>query len=474
MGREEDVLTMDQSAGTQASAPARPALLERLGLRSVELRAWALYDWANSAFMTTIVAAVFPIYYARVAAAGLDEDTAAFRFGIATTIALALVAVSSPVLGAMADRGGTKKRFLAVFVAVGVLATLGLALVESGDWLLALLLFMLANMGMYGSLTFYDSLLPHIAKPEELDRVSSVGYALGYLGGGLLLAVNLAWIQRPEWFGLRDASMATRLSFVSVAVWWTLFALPLFRRVPEPRVLDSAARPLTLAQSVGDAFGRVGETLAGLRRYQHAFLMLLAFLLYNDGIGTIIRMATLYGTQIGIDQGSLIAALLMVQFVGVPFTVVFGRFAGRIGAKRAIFLALGVYVVISVLAFAMRTAAHFFTLAFLVGIVQGGSQALSRSLFASMIPRRKSSQFFGFFGVFEKFGNVFGPLLFALAVALTGSTRTAILSVVLFFVLGGVALSRVDVPRGQQIAREEDAETAPMQPPTPDASRRRA
>jgi len=429
---------------------AAPALswLSRLGLHRPELRAWAWYDWANSAFMTTVVAAVFPIYYAKVAADGLGDATATFRFGIATTIALTATAVLSPILGALADATGGKKRLLAAFAGIGIAATAGLALVGRGDWGLALALFMLGNIGIFGSMTFYDALLPHIAKPEELDRVSTAGYALGYLGGGVLLAINLAWIQQPAWFGFADAGAATRAAFVSVAVWWALFSIPLLRRVPEPAVDPAAAA----GASFRTAFVRLTHTLRELRRYRHAFTMLVAFMLYNDGIGTIIRMATLYGTQVGIDQGSLIGALLLVQFIGVPAAFLFGAVASKVGAKPAILGALVLYTVISVLAFRMTTASDFMILAALVGLVQGGSQALSRSVFASLIPKDRTAEFFGFFAVFEKFAGIFGPLLFSAAVALTRSNRAAILSVILFFVAGGALLVTVDIDEGRRAA----------------------
>ncbi|MEO5820850.1 MAG: MFS transporter [Vicinamibacteraceae bacterium] len=432
---------------SQLPTPNR-TLLHRLGLHRPELRAWAWYDWANSAFMTTVVAAVFPIYYAKVAADGVPDATATFRFGIATTIALTATAVLSPILGALADATGRKKRLLAVFAGIGIVATAGLGLVGRGDWMLALGLFMLGNIGIYGSMTFYDALLPHIARPEELDRVSSAGYALGYLGGGVLLAINLAWIQRPAWFGFPDAGTATRAAFVSVAVWWAVFSVPILRRVPEPPV-----DPATAADaSIGAAIRRLANTLRELRRYRHAFTMLVAFMLYNDGIGTIIRMATLYGTQVGIDQGSLIGALLLVQFIGVPAAFLFGAVAAKIGAKPAILGSLVLYTVISVLAFRMTTARDFMVLAALVGLVQGGSQALSRSVFASLIPKDRTAEFFGFFAVFEKFAGVFGPLLFSAAVALTHSNRAAILSVILFFVAGGALLVTVDIDAGRRAA----------------------
>ena len=436
--------------------PATP-ILERLGLHRPELRAWAMYDWANSAFMVTIVTAVFPIYFSSVAAADLEPATASFRFAVTTTVALTFVAVLAPVLGALADFAGIKKKMLGACVGLGVVATACMYFIQQGDWVLAALLFAFANIGVTSSLVFADSLLPHIASPRELDRVSTAGYALGYLGGGLLLVVNLAWIQQPEAFGLSGAALASRLSFVSVAIWWLGFSIPLFRKVPEPvRTLEADER--AGENAIRASFVRLGETLRELRGYRQAFVMLLAFLVYNDGIGTIIRMATTFGTEIGLEQGDLITAVVLVQFVGVPFAFVFGQLAARIGAKHAIFLSLVVYTVISVLAYGMTTATEFYALALLVGMVQGGSQALSRSLFASMVPRHKSAEFFGFFGVFEKFAGIVGPGVFALMIALTGSSRGAILSLITFFVVGGLLLSRVDVDEGQAAARRAEAD----------------
>jgi UMF1 family MFS transporter len=443
---------MPDTLDPTSPAPARMSVLERLGLHRPELRAWAMYDWANSAFMTTVVAAVFPIYYGQVAAAQLSPDDAAFWFSAATTVALTIVALLSPVLGAMADFAAIKKPMLAVFLAIGVIATAAMFFIYRGDWVLALVLFMLGNIGIFGTFTFYDSLLPHVAREGEMDRVSTAGYAIGYLGGGLLLALNLACIQKPAWFGLADAGVGVRLSFLSVAVWWLVFSVPLFRRVPEPPLDDPARRP-SLGEALRMAIVRLRITFRELRRFRHAFLMLLAFLIYNDGIGTVIRMATLYASQIGIASGDLILALLIVQFVGVPFAFLFGRLASRIGAKQAIFLSLVVYVAITTLGYFMTSAWHFYVLAILVGTVQGGSQALSRSLFASMIPKAKSSEFFGFFSVSDKFAGIFGPLVFAIAIKGFGSIRSAILSVILFFIVGAWLLTKVDVAEGQRVAR---------------------
>ncbi len=452
----------------------RPSLLARLGLDRPELRAWAMYDWATSSVQTTVMVAVFPIYFVKVAGAGIPESGATQRLALVNSLALLIIAVVSPVLGAVSDYAAAKKRFIAVFMVVGAAATGGLALVHTGDLALASCLFILVLVGAAGSFVFYEALLPHIARPEEIDRVSTAGYALGYVGGGLLLALNLAWIQNPAWFGLPagtgltegQATLPARLAFLSVAAWWVLFSLPLFRRVPEPpaRIEPDERRG---ENPVGVAFNRLIETLLELRGYRQAFVMLLAFLIYNDGIQTIIKMATAYGTEIGIGQSALIGAILLVQFVGIPCSFLFGALAGRIGTKRALFLGLLAYTAISVLGYYMRTAAHFYVLAGLVGMVQGGTQALSRSLFASMIPPHKSGEFFGFFSIFEKFAGIFGPLIFAGVIAASGSSRNAILSVIAFFIVGAALLALVNVEEGQRAAREAEAQVTPPLAPRP-------
>ena len=436
------------------------SLLDRLGLHRKELRAWAMYDWANSAMVTTIVTAVFPIYFSAVAGADLGTAQATYRLAIATTIALVIIAVLSPILGTLADQAGIKKRLLGAFLLIGCIAVGLMFFIERGEWFYAAILFVVANIAVNGSFVFYDSFLPHIASREEMDRVSTAGYALGYVGGGILLALNLAWIQKPEWFGLphgpdltpAQQTLPTRLAFLSVAVWWLLFSIPLFRDVPEPGGARGGGRV-----SVMDALRTLRETFRHLGRYRQAVIMLVAFLIYNDGIGTIIRMATIYGTELGIGRGALIASIMIVQFVGIPFAFLFGAFAKWIGNKRAVMVGLVVYGVISIFGYYMRTGTHFLILALLVGMVQGGTQALSRSLFASLIPRQQSAEFFGFFAVVEKFAGIFGPALFAQVIALTGSSRGAILSIIAFFVVGGVLLHFVDVEQGQRAAREAEA-----------------
>jgi MFS transporter, UMF1 family len=441
-------------------------ILERLGLHRPELRAWAMYDWALSGLQTVITTAIFPIYFVKVAAAHLPGSGGTQLYARANTIALLIVAVISPVLGAISDYKGNKKGFIAFFTLIGAGGAAAMFLIHRGDVALASSLFIVALIGGSGCLVFYESLLPHIASPDEMDRVSTAGYALGYLGGGLLAALNLLWIQKPEWFGLphgpglseSEATLPVRLAFVSVAIWWIVFSIPLFRRVPEPpRKLEldeqAAANPIQAAVV------RVLETLRELRRYRNAFLMLIAFLLYNDGVQTIIKMAAAYGTEIGIDQRALIAAFVLVQFVGVPCAFAFGWIASHVGAKPAIFAGLLVYVAITILGYFMQTATDFFVLAILVGTVQGGVQALSRSLFASMIPPHKSGEFFGFYSIFEKFAGIFGPLLFDLTIAATGASRNAILSVIAFFIAGAALLYFVDVETGQQEARAAEEGT---------------
>jgi UMF1 family MFS transporter len=435
------------------SGTSRPrTLLGRLGLDRPELVAWAMYDWANSAFLTVVVTAVFPIYYRSVAARGLDATAATGRFGLATTIALVIAALLAPPLGALADRSGGKLRLLRAFLSVGVVATAALALVGEGDWLLGLALFVVANIGVTGSFVFYDSLLPHVARPEEMDRVSSAGYALGYVGGGLVLAVSLALIMGGPRLGL-EGTLPARISFVLVALWWAFFSRPLFRRVAEP---PAAGAPVPLGAVVGDAFTQVGRTLKDLRAFPQAFLLLLAFLVYNDGIQTIIRMATLYGEELKLDRTVMIAAIVLVQFVGIPFAFLFGWLGDRMGTRPAIFLGIAGYVVITFLGWRLSTTREFLMLAGLVGMVQGGTQALSRSLFARMIPASKSGEFFGFFAIFEKFAGIFGPLLFSLFVYATGSSRTAILSTLVFFVAGAALLARVNVAEGEAMARRAE------------------
>lgn len=429
--------------------------LRTLGLHRRVVRAWAMYDWASSAFNTSVMAAILPIYYHKVAAADIDENLRTAYWGYTQTIALVSIVLLAPLLGAAADYAGRKKNYLASFVALGLVGTSLLAVVGEGDWVLASAIFVLASIGLGGAEVFYESLLPHITNRCEIDRVSAAGYALGYVGGGLLLAVHLAWISNPDTFGFQDSRQASRAAFLTVAVWWALFTIPLLRVVPEPasdllETNEVSRRPLTVGLM------RVAKTFGDLQHHRELFLFLLAFWCYNDGINTIIKMSTIYGTEIGIGQDDLVGALLLVQFLGIPATFSFGYLAQLLGPKRCLYFSLIVYSNISVLGFFMTEAWHFWVLACGVAMVQGGSQALSRSLYASMIPRGRSAEFFGFYNVSGKFGNILGPLVFGLVSQLSGNSRMSILALVGFFLGGMLLLTQVNIESGQAKVSEEN------------------
>ena len=639
--------------------------------------AWTMYDWANSAFATTILAAVLPIYFSQVAGANLPSATVAtsyWSFGL--SLSLLFIAILSPILGTISDIQRGKKRFLAIFAGIGILATAMLVLVSTGDWVLASIFGILGRIGFSGANTFYDALLPHVAREDDRDRVSARGYAMGYLGGGILLAINIVMIQ------VFPGTWGARLSFVSVAIWWAVFSIPLFRHVPEPPAATEKLAPGVGVVSA--SFKRLSETLKDIRQYRELFKYLLAFLIYNDAIGTIIGVAAIYGAELGFGSVELILALLLVQFVGIPYSLIFGRLPGtshrrsfylafvlfnlvalplvgiagarllpadtsgapgapypntanasgqgiytaedpaltyqgswqmvtvpadEIGAdqdvvyaatdqttaeyrfafngqrikityslgpqhgiwavyldgqpyldpdsgeaftidgynstlryevtqtfqtqvpgehtlnlvntegrnpdsqgnvmsvgqvevlpparqsnllfviglivitelvglalalllgkplfsglaakldtQRSILLALVIYTVIAIWGFFLDSVIEFWFLAWMVAVVQGGSQALSRSLYAAMSPSYKSGEFFGLFGIMEKFSAIVGPLTFAAAGVIFGSSRPAVLSLVLFFIVGGYILMRVNVPEGKRVARQDDAQ----------------
>jgi UMF1 family MFS transporter len=642
------------------------------------IRAWCMYDWANSAFATTILAAVLPVYYSRVAGETLPSEAVATQYwSIGLSVALFIVAVISPILGTISDLRRGKKPMLAISAGVGIVGTGLLALAGSGDWLLASIFFVVGRIGFGASLIFYDALLPHVAREEDQDRVSSLGYALGYLGGGILLAINAAMI---IFLGEIPGS---RLSFLSVAVWWAVFTIPVLRRVPEPPAVTGGTR----GKVVRASFRRLGSTFREIRRYRQLLRFLIAFLIYADGIGTIIGVAAIYGAELGFGMTELILALLLVQFVGIPFTLMFGSIPGeaggherrravfvafvlfnlvalplvgmlggrglaadlvgrsrpdfaatatavgqgeyevtdaavgfdgawgvvgrddlgrgahsdyaftsapgdemtlpfngrevevtyargpdhgvctvlldgqpaldeddepltidgynaalryeekalvdagadgehlltlrntadrdpastgtvvaigglevlppvresnlgailgmllavelagalfalatgrplfghlaaRLDTKRTLLLSLSLYVVVAIWGFFLDAVMEFWFLAWMVAIVQGASQALSRSLYAGMCPAPLSGEFFGFFSIMEKFSSFFGPLLFAAAIAIFGSSRPAVLSVIIFFVVGGWLLTRVDVEEGRRTAREAERAVA--------------
>jgi UMF1 family MFS transporter len=425
---------------------------------------WCMYDWANSSFITTIGAAVLPAYFGAVAAAGLSgiqQNLATQVWGLTTAIAAAIVAVLAVTLGPIADYSGSKKRFLGLFTGLGILASAFMVGVGKGDWMLAVVLYVVGRIGFSGANVFYDSLLPHVAREGEMDRVSSLGYALGYLGGGLLLAVNVAMIMlapEGEWRGVSWSEWMPRLSFLSVGIWWLIFSIPIFRNVGEP---PGEARLGPRTSSLKAGFKRLRRTFGDLGKYRQLLIFLVAFWLYNDGISTIIDMATIYGQEVFTARGiqnvttHLIAALLITQFVGFPFAYLFGWIAKKLGTKRSIYLGLSWYALICVGGFFMTQVWHFYALAVAVGFVQGGSQALSRSLFGAMTPRSKTAEFFGFFNIMGKFSAILGPVLFAVIGHWFGQSRYSIISLIVFFVVGMLLLTQVDEREGAQVAVEE-------------------
>lgn len=397
---------------------------------------WALYDWANSAFATTVIAGFFPIFFKQFWSSDFSATQSTLQLGVGSAIASAVVLVLAPVLGAIADRSGGKKAFLFFFTALGVAGTAALFWVDQGQWLIAISLFMLASVGFFGGLTFYDGLIVEVSAPAKFDSASALGYALGYLGGGVLLAVNVLMTLKPEFFGLADKAAAVRWSFLSVAVWWALFSIPLFMRVRE----RAPAVPRVWRESVRLGMRELMGTIRDIRARRTILLFLVAYWLYIDGVNTIIRMAVDFGLSLGFADTSLITALLLVQFIGFPAAIVFGYLGEKWDTKKAIYLGLAVYLGVTVWGYFLEYVWQFYAMAAIIGLVQGGVQSLSRSYFARLIPENKSGEFFGFYNMMGKFAAMIGPLLVGLTAALTGSARLSILSVIILFIAGGAVL----------------------------------
>ena len=405
-------------------------------LRRRTVVSWALYDWANSSFATTVMAGFFPVFFKQYWSEGTAATVSTFRLGMGNGAASALIALMAPLLGAIADRGGARVKLLLFFTLLGVVMTAGLYWVERGDWPLAVALYALAGVGFWGGTTFYDSLLPDVAEERELDVVSSYGYALGYLGGGLLFLINVAMTLKPQLFGLAGAGQAVRVSFLSVAAWWALFTVPLMLFVRERK----PATPLRPLAAMRAGWIELWQTIGHLRAYRALSLFLVSYWLYIDGVNTIIKMAVDYGLSLGFASNSLIVALLITQFVAFPAALTFGWIGKRFGPRFGILLCIVVYLGVTVWAYFLETVAQFYTMAVIIGLVQGGIQSLSRSYFARLVPPQKSGEFFGFFNMMGKFAAVIGPMLMGWVALVSGSSRLAILSIALLFALGAALL----------------------------------
>ena len=404
---------------------------------------WALYDWANSAYTTTVMAGFFPLFFKQYWASDLSANESTFWLGIANAVAGLVIALLAPMLGAMADQGGLKKQMMLSFTSLAVVMTAALFLVAEGEWLMAVLVYLFGAIAFSGANVFYDSLIVDVAEHRELDRVSALGYGLGYIGGGILFAINVLMTLHPEWFFLTDKAEAVRWSFLSVALWWAVFTLPVAFYVHESG--ETGRMKLTEAARAG--FHQLSDTIHHLRSLKQVWLFLIAYFLYIDGVNTVAHMAVDYGLSLGFDSGVLITALLMTQFIAFPAAIAAGWLGERLGAKRVIIASITVYAIACVWSSTMQNANDFYWLAAAIGLVMGGIQALSRSMYARIIPRGQSAEFFGFFNMLGKFATVFGPLLMGVASVVSGSARFSILVIVALFAAGAIVLYYVDEHR---------------------------
>jgi len=401
---------------------------------------WAFYDWANSAFATTVIAGFFPLFFKQYWSAGVEATTSTFWLGLGNSVASFLILLLAPMLGAIADSTGTHKRLLAAFAGIGIVATAGFFLIGQGQWNWAISVYVIAIIGFSGANVFYDALLPSLTTRSDLHRLSALGYSMGYLGGGILFLINVAMTLKPHWFGLADATAAVRFSFLSVAIWWFVFTLPILLGVRNQLPTSNTGI------HIGREFRKLWNTLISIRKHKNLWLFLLAYWLYIDGVATIIRMAVDYGIAIGLPSNSLIIALLLVQFIGFPATLVFGRIGQRYGAKTGLWIGIWAYVIATFCASFMSNVTQFYALAVVLGLVQGGVQSLSRSLFSQLIPPGKDGEYFGFLNMIGKSAAVLGPLLVGIVAATTANSRIGLLSILLLFLSGMWFLRQVQEP----------------------------
>ena len=411
---------------------------------------WALYDWANSAYATIVLAVFFPLVFSNYWFAGSGSENSTTPLGIANSVAGLVIVLLAPVLGAIADKGGIKKKFLFTFAAIGIVFVSSLFFVGRGEWLLALCVYALAGIGFAGANIFYDALIVDVSARDKFDIVSAFGFAAGYLGGGLTLVIAIAFTTIPETFGFAGKDQAMLASFILVGLWWAVFSIPLFLGVKESQI-DSDIR---FTQAVTGGIGQLLATFREARRLKIVWLFLLAYWFYIDGVYTIIRMAMDYGVRLEFDQISLVWAFLITQFIGFPAAIAYGKLGEKIGAKTGIVIAIGVYIAVTIYGYFMDVVAEFYVLAIVIGLVQGGVQSLSRSLYARIVPANKAAEFFGFYNIMGKFATVLGPLLVAMVSGFTGDPRLAILSIIVLFVIGGILLLFVDEAEAQRVARE--------------------
>ena len=414
-----------------------------------QIISWSLYDWANSTFSTTVMAGFFPIFFQQYWSTATDVTVSTWYLGLANSLASIAVASLAPFLGAIADKASVKKRLLIFFAFIGIISTGALSMVGQGYWKMAAVFYVVASVGFMSANIFYDSLLPSVASKQKRDFVSSLGYSLGYIGGGILFLVNVAMYLKPQFFGIADAPSAIKLSFLTVAVWWAIFTLPILIFVKE----KAPANDIGIIKSISAGWIQLLSTLKRIRELKVVTTFLIAYWLYIDGVDTIIRMSVDYGTSLGFTTSTLITLLLMVQFIAFPATLIYNWFAKQIGIKQAILIAIGGYICIAVIGSLVSKEWHFYIIATLIGCFQGGIQALSRSLYSRIIPSHNSAEFFGFYNMFGKFATIIGPPLMGYVAMATGNPRFGILAIILLFVLGGYFLLMVDVEEGERVAQ---------------------
>ena len=398
---------------------------------------WALYDWANSAFATTVMAGFFPLFFKSYWASNLSDAESTFAIGSVNSLVGLLIAFSAPVLGALADAGDSKRKFLFSFAFLGIIATGYLFFIPESSWKLAVVFYGIGVIGFSGGNIFYDSLLVTVSKEKERNRVSALGFSLGYLGGGILFLLNVAMFLYPNWFGLENQIEAVLWSFLSVAAWWLIFSLPIYLNVKEP-VQNASKKQINTV--IADAFENLLNTAKSIKKFKSAVIFLLAYFLYMDGVDTIIRMATSYGSDIGLSATSMIQALLLTQFIGFPATLVFGYYADRFGYKYSLSFAIIVYIFVVLFSSQMDTALEFYIVASVIGLVQGGVQAISRSFFSTLIPENKAAEFFGFYNFIGKSSVFLGPFMVSGIALITGSPSYGILSLLILFIPGLILL----------------------------------
>ena len=411
---------------------------------------WCMYDWANSAFATTVMAGFFPIFFKKYWSAGADVTESTAMLGAANSLGSLIIALLAPILGAVADSGTSRKKFLIFFAYLGALMSAALFMVTKGQWFFAVIIYVIGNIGFSGSNIFYDSLLPHITNKKRVDFISGLGYGAGYLGGGLLFALNVGMTLSPQTFGLADTSQAVRWSFITVGLWWGIFTIPLILFIKEPK----GEKKKLEGNAVVNGFKQLKSTLSKIRQLKTVMLFLLAYWFYIDGVDSIIRMAVDYGMSIGFEPNDLIVALLITQFVGFPSAILYGKLGHWWGVKKSIYLAILIYIAITIWGMVMKEKYEFYILAIAIGLVQGGIQALSRSYYSRLIPKEQSGEFFGFANMLGKFAVILGPILIGVTGYFSGDPRVGLGSIIILFLAGAALLYFVDEEKGKEEAKK--------------------